>query len=226
MGYVGSTYSIPFQTSGLNFNKNVDGVPPNGLSIARNVNLHEGGVGTRGGTTKDNSTAVTSSPDIRGLYYFRLNNSTDFKVFATSAGSVYKDTTTTIKTGMSSSNKFWFETFENTLYICDGASVVQTWDGSAGSTSAITSPATDWSGSDQPDQIVKHGKGNSERLWAKGLATKPMNVYYSTLGTGTDFLTGTAGVVQIDTGDGIGIVGLVEFGDNLLAFGKRNTSFL
>src|SRR3989338_5894283 len=137
MCYVGSTYSIPFQTSGLNFNKNVDGVPPNGLSIARNVNLHEGGVGTRGGTTKDNSTAVTSSPDIRGLYYFRLISGTAFQIFWTSAGSLYKNTTTTIKTEMSTTKKFWFETFEDTLYIVDGTTTPQTWNGVAAETSAI-----------------------------------------------------------------------------------------
>lgn len=223
MSYAGETYVIPFQAAGLNLNKNIDSIPPSGLVLARNVNLHEGGLGTRGGTSKDNSTAVTGSPDIRGLYYFRLNNSNDFKVFGTSAGNVYRNSTTTIKTGMSSSNKFWFETFENTLYICDGASTVQTWDGVAAGTSNITNPATDWSGADQPDQIVKHGKGNSERLWAKGLATKPMNVYYSTLGDGKDFLNATAGFMQIDTGDGFGIVGLVDFADQLFAFGKRNT---
>ena len=223
MSYVGETFVIPFQTSALNFNKNIDSVPPSGLVIARNVNLHEGGLGTRGGTTKDNTTAVTDSPDIRGLYYFRLNDTTSFNVFATSAGNVHKNSTDTIKTGMSTSNKFWFETYENTLYIVDGGSTPQTWDGVAASTSNITTSATDWSGANQPDQVIKHGRGVSERLWAKGVTSQPGSVYYSDLGLGTDFLNGTAGQVVIDTGDGFGVVGIIEFGDQLFAFGKRRT---
>jgi hypothetical protein len=223
MGYVGQTYVIPFQTSGLNGNKNIDTIPANGLVLARNVNLHEGGIGTRGGTTKDNETAVTSSPDIRGLYYFRLINGNDFKVFATSAGSVYQNSTTTIKTGMSSSNKFWFETFENELYIVDGASTPQTWDGAAAGTSNITTSSGDWSGSNQPDQIIKHGRGLSERLWAKGVANRPGGIDYSSTGDGKVFSGGTSGKITIETSDGFGITGLIEFGDTLFAFGKRQT---
>ena len=223
MGYVGQTYVIPFQMSGLNLNKNIDSIPPTGLVVARNVNLHEGGIGTRGGTTKDNTTAVTSSPDIRGLYYFRLINGNSFNVFGTSAGSVYQNSTTTIKTGMSSSNKFWFETFENTLYIVDGATTPQTWDGVAASTSNITTVSADWTGSNFPDQIIKHGRGNSERLWAKGVSNRPEGVDYSELGNGGIFSGGTSGKITIETGDGFGIVGLIEFGDSLFAFGKRQT---
>mgnify|MGYP001581412397 CR=1 FL=1 len=207
----------------MNLNKNLDSIPPSGLVVARNVNLHEGGIGTRGGTTKDNSTAVTDSPDIRGLYYFRLKNGNDFKVFATSAGSVYKNTTDTIKTGLSTANRFWFETFENELYIVDGANAPQTWNGVAAGTTAITSSATDWSGTSQPDQIIKHGRGVSERLWAKGCTSNLESVYYSDLGNGQNFLTGTAGKLAIETYDGFGIIGLMEFGDKLFAFGKRQT---
>ena len=223
MSYVGETYQMPFDTSGMNFNQNIDKIPPNAMVLARNVSLHEGGVGTRGGTQKDNSTVVTGAPDIRGLYHFRLISGTDFKVFGTSAGELFKNSTTTIKTGMSTANKFWFETFENTLYIVDGDTAPQTWDGSAAGTSNITTAATDWSGSNQPDQIIKHGRGVSERLWAKGVASQPGTIYYSDLGNGQDFLNGTAGRVVIDTGDGFGIVGIIEFGDQLFAFGRNRT---
>lgn len=221
MGYAGQSFQIAFDSSALNGNKNIDKIPPNGLLIARNVNLHEGGISTRGGTSKDNSTAVSGAPRIMGLYYFRLKNGNDFKVFAGNDGKVYRNSTTTIRTGGSTSNKYSFETFENNLYIVDGATRPQRWNGAAASTSSMTTVSSDWSGSDWPDQIIKHGYGASERAWAKGVPTFREGVYYSVNGDGDDFGSAGSGKISIETSDGFGVVGLVEFGDTLMAFGKN-----
>ena len=85
----------------------------------------------------------------------------------------------------------------------------------------MTTISADWSGSDFPDQMVKHGFGNSERAWAKGVTAYPEAVYYSVNGDGDDFGGSGSGKISIETSDGFGIVGLVEFGDTLIAFGKK-----
>jgi hypothetical protein len=183
MGYTGNTFQILCSKGGLNGGKNIDAIKPEAmLSPTRNINLNENGRGKRGGTAHLYNAALTGTPNIMGLYDFTLVDTTQFIIAACKDGKVYKDDTNTIKTGMSTTNWFSFETFENELFICDGASKPQTWDGSAASTSDITSVPTDWTGSNYPQQLIKHGRGVSERLWAVGFSGTPQNVYASANG--------------------------------------------
>ena len=216
MGYAGKTYQIPYDKGGFTYNENTDLVAPNMMvAPSRNVNLHRNGRGKRGGTTKVNGTAVSGAPRIMGLFDFQLAASS-FQVFAANDGKVYKNTTTTIKTGMSTSNFFSFAVMAQELYIADGASTVQTWDGAAAGTSNITTPAGDWA-TTPPIQMIAHGRGASRRMWAIA-GTK---VYYSSLANGKEFSGGTSGSIQIDTQDAYGLVGGVEFGNRLIVFDRR-----
>lgn len=222
MGYRGNTYQIPCSKGGFNYNENTDLIDPTMfVSPSRNINLHRNGRSKRGGTSKVNSTAVSGGPRIVGLYDFRLSSSS-FQVFATADGKLWKDTSTTIKTGLSTSNKFSFEVFGGELYVCDGDTTPQTWNGVAAGTSNLTTPASDWSGSDQPFQMIAHGRQASRRMWA----LYSNAVYYSALGDGKDFSTASGGgKITINTGDAVGLVGGVEFGDRLIVF-SRDKAFI
>ena len=222
MPYKGSTWQVPFSRGGFNGARNYDGIPSEAfVEPTRNINLHQAGRGRRGGTQKVNGTAVTSVNKVLGGYEFRLKNGTQFIVFLGDNGGLYKNYTTTIKTAMSTTAMPSFETFENELFVCDAQTSPQTWDGVAAGTSNITTPAADWSGANQPSFLIKHGRGNSERLWFSGVDSKEEVLYYSSNGNGKVVSGGTSGTIAIETKDGFGIVGCFEFGDRLFACGKR-----
>lgn len=217
MGYSGQTFRVPFHVGGFNYNANVDNVPPEGMLLCRNIDLQDGGRASRGGTAKINGSALSGTPSGRGGFDFQLGASTSFQVFATSDGKLWKNTTTTIKTGLSTTNPFSFDVFGNELYICDGDTTPQTWDGSAGATSNLTTPAADWSGGNQPFQVIAHGRGASRRMFY----LYSNAVYYSSLANGKVVSGGTSGKITIDTGDAIGLVGGFEFGNRLIVFSKK-----
>lgn len=188
---------------------------------SRNINLDENGRGKRGGTAHVDASAMADTPQVMGIYDFTLENGNQFIIRALKDGKVYKNLATTIKTGLSVANYFSFETFDNELFICDGASTPQTWDGSAATTSDITSSPTDWAAGNNPQQMIKHGYGNSERMWAVGCPNTPNSVYASYDGDAKDFSDAHVITINIETGDGFGIIGAVEYGDRLMCFGKR-----
>ena len=224
MGYIGKTFNIECAKGGLTGNDNIDMIEPQSmLSPSRNLNLNRNGRERRGGTAHVNAAAFTDTPQVMGVYDFTLIDSTQFIISALKDGKVYKDDTNTIKTGMSTTTFYSFETFEDELFICDGKTKPQTWNGVAGATSDITSVPTDWTGTNYPQQLIKHGRGVSERLWGVGLPSNPNIVYASANGDGNDFSDTNVVTINIETGDGFGVIGGIEFGDRLLCFGKNKT---
>ncbi len=222
MAYAGGTYRIPCNRGGLSHNQNTDLIPPEMLvAPSRNVNLHEGGRRKRGGTAKVNETAVSGTPQIMGGCDFQLTT-TNFQVFLANNGSLYKNTTTAIKTGMSTTNYPSFAVFENELYICEGDTTPQTWNGVAAGTSNITTPNGDWSGSSQPFQVIVHGRGASRRVFYLFEST----VYGSSTGDGKVVTGGTSVFFPIDTGDAVGLTAGAEFGNRLVLFGRRQAYIL
>lgn len=216
MPYSGKTFQIPCSTGGFNHNPNLEAIAPNAMiDPSRNINTHNGYRQPRGGTAKINGTAVSGTPQIMGIVDYILPAGTQFIVFATNDGKIYKNSTTTIKTSLASSVNMNFTIFNDTLYCCNGSNVVQTWDGAAGATSNITNPAADWT-TNQPIQMLVHGKGASERLWAV-CGTK--NIYASANGS-DNFVTGVINF-SIETKDEYGLIAMLEWQDNLIAFGKR-----
>src|SRR3990167_1509320 len=170
VAYRGQTYQIPFSSGGVNYSRNFEEIPSTGMvDPTKNINLFEGGRAKRGGTSHVNDTAISGVSTILGGYQFRLLSGTTFTMFLGDDGGLYKNTTTTIQTGLSTTARPCFETLENELYFFDGQTRPQTWDGAAAGTSNITTPAADWSGTDQPKYVLKHGLGASQRLWAMGV---------------------------------------------------------
>lgn len=214
-------YIVPCERGGMNHSLNIDAIPPEAMvHPTRNINLHEGGRATRGGTGKVNLSAVTDAPQIMGIYDFIKQDGTQNIVLLCTDGKLYKssDLVTPLHTFASTAKYPHFEVFEDTLYICNGANRPQTWDGVAGATSNLTTPAADWTGSNNPIQLISHGKGNSRRLWA----ILPSGVYASALGDGNEFVTG---VVYIPIDSESGLVGGIEKGDRLIVFSK-NKAFI
>lgn len=224
MGYVGQTFRIGCERGGFSHNPNIDaGQPTDMVSPSRNINYEENGRRKRGGTSHLYGAAISGTPEIMGLYDFTLRDSTNHVIIATNAGKVYRDNTNTIKaSGMSTSNFFDFETFDNELYIADGENTPEKWTGS-GNTSTLTDIPSDWTGSNFPQQLIAHGRGASRRLWALGCPTTQHTIYASANGDGDDFSDANVTTINIETGDGFGIVGGIEFGDRLIAFGKNRT---
>ena len=223
MAYSGVTYSIVWGKAGLNYNTNVDSIPENALVWpSRNINLNNGGLQKRGGTSKINGTVIADAPRLMGIYDFLKVGGSQFIVFTTADGKIWKNANTTIKTGLGATKHSQMEMFDNELFISNGYNVPQTWDGSAGSTSDLSSIPSDWTGTNYPAYIVRHGRGNSERMWAFGCPSKPYNIYVTPNGSGKDFSDANVTTLTIDTGDGFGIVGGVVFSDKLLMLGRKD----
>ena len=222
LGYRGKTNTIPSIVGGWNANPNIDEIPPTSLVDIRNINLHLGGRKTRGGIDKVNGTVITDAVIVTGGCRFRLENGNEFIVTATTDGKIQKDYNTELKTGLSTGKYSMFETFNELLYVCNGADRPQTWDGTANATTNLISVTSDWTGTNWPKHILKHGKGISESLWAYGCPSNLKRIYISKNGT-DDFSDAEVTKIDIETGDGFGIVAAVEYGDNMFCFGKRKT---
>jgi len=224
LAYTGKSFVIDCSRGGFCGLRNIDAIPAEMMiEPSRNVNINVGVRKPRGGTSKLYPAAFSGAPHIMGLYKFRLANATEFIMAATKDGKLYKNATTTIKTGMSTSDYFSFETILDTLFVADGATQVQTWNGVDVATADITTPALDWGGAyDYPFQVMQHMNGNSRRLFALNKDA----LYWCIGDTPTDFNGTGSGVIYGDTGDGIGFVGMIEFGKRLFVFGKTQVWYL
>ena len=222
MGTRYKTYEIDCSRGGLNGNPNVDTLPPYAMIYpTRNLNLHLGTRQARGGSSYVDLAAMTGAPTILGGHDFTLRAGTQFIIRAASDGKIYKDKTTSIKTGLSATAFPCFLTADNKLFYCNGVDIVQTWDGAAAATSAITEPAADWAAS-QPHQMLIHGRGASLRAWAINPTTLYASKNFAAAGDFKYFVTG-AESIYIDTNDGFGLQGMVEKSKELFLFGKTQT---
>lgn len=215
MGYVGNTAQIIMEQAGFTFRRDDKMAFPAALvDGSKNINFLEGGISKRGGTTLVSIGSIpVSVPSGRGIYNFRLQNGNTFLVFATSDGIVYHTNySNSIASGMSTSNFFNFSTFNNEMYIADGATVPKYWTGS-GSVSSVTA-ATSWATTGYPFQLIPHSRGANGRIWA---ITKG-SVWASANNDGHDF--SDANVIEIPIYTESGLVGGVDFGGTLMVFSK------
>lgn len=185
------TYQIPCGLGGIVKSSNLDDIDPRNLLVGQNITTENGVWEKRPGTSKRNAVAISGAPKVVGVYDFLKQNGTRLFVACTSNGNIYNETagpafTTTIKTGLGTDKKYTFETFNDEVYVCNGFDAVQTWDGIATGTSALTTPPTDWAGNNQPIAII----GHNNRLWGFGNANQPNIAYYSIINNGKNF-TGT-----------------------------------
>jgi hypothetical protein len=222
MGYQGNAYPIDFSQGGLTGNRNHDAVQSYMMVWpSRNINLHRSVREKRGGTTHVYGAALNGAPQVMGLYDFRLLDGTRYIVSATGDGKLYKDDTSTIKTGMSTSNFFNFATGENKLFIVDGSTQMQVWTGT-GSAADVAHPAADWT-SAPPFQVVLHRRGNSQRMCAINSTNLYISKSYTAAGDMEDFSETGSTDFPIQTGDGWGLIGQIENNNELWLFGKTST---
>lgn len=223
MPYAGKTYSIKLGQTGFNHNKNIDAIPAYSMvDPSINVILNEGGIRKRGGTAQVDTSSM-GAVSVTGLFDFRLAAGTQFIVRATSDGKLWKDMSTTIKTGWTADKKVHILQSGDEVIFCNGADLPTVWDGVAGSTTNLANVPTDWTGSNYPQQMIIHGSGNSVRNWALGCPSTPNIIYVTPDGTPKDFAQATVLTFNIETGDGSGIIGGVEFGDKLVLFSKTRS---
>jgi len=228
MGYIGNTYQLPFNRGGMSHNINMDLIDDKAMvHPSRNIDISHGGRQKRDGTALvyDSATKIGSSDSqIMGLAEFRTYAGDQFILAINDSGDIYSSSTNTIATGLTGEEWFDFEVMDDNVFITNTQNVPQTWDGLIAATCDITSPADDWTtAGDYPQQFVKHGRANSERLWGIGTPSYRYRVYASANGNGKSFASTDVVTVDIETGDGFGILGGAEFGDRLFCFGKNQT---
>lgn len=224
MGYAGQTYTVPCNRGGFNHSPNYSAIPPESMiHPSRNINMHRGGRESRGGTSKVNASAGYGGVRIMGAYDYTNAAGTQQTVVVTADGKIWKDATTTIKTGWGTGKRASFAVMNNLLYICNGYDRPQTWNGTDAATADLAAIPTDWTGINWPKQLLVHGAGNSERMWAIMPAGKK-TLYASKDNNGVaiaDFADANVLTFNLETGDYVGLTGMFEFGDRLFVLGKR-----
>lgn len=219
MGYRGQTMHMPMNAVGFQFNRNTDLLIPTALvEGTRNVDFHEGGVSKRGGSALYLGAAIAGAPIMRGDYDFRMRNGNHFIMFATSAGKIYQTNEAgLLKTGKSTNNFFHFSTFNDKVYICDGASAPEYWDGAAALTTAVLAPTSWTTNNSWPFQIVQHARGANARNWA---ITRE-GVWASKNNDGTDFSDAQVKFIPVYAEGGL--VGGFDFNGTLFVWNKTKT---
>ena len=220
MGYNGDSFKIPCNRGGLNADANTDLIAPEMMILAKNINLHEGGRGKRGGTAKVNGTVITDTPIVTGVYDFMIPGGSAAVVFGTSDGKIWKSTSATITTGLTASKKPCFETAGKKLFVCNGYNPPLSWDGGAGNMVALANIPADWTGTNYPSQFLMHGRGNSQRLWALGCPGTPYTIYVTPNNSFENFADASVSTFNIDTGDSFGVFAGVDHLDKMICFGK------
>ncbi len=217
---------IPIGLKGLNGNANQSQIPIDALITAENVTFESGTVQKEGGTAEYTTSGVgadaatPSDVSIIAGTEWNHDGSTQRIVIVTSDGSILRDDgsgafTTTLASGLTVSGEYpvFVEggkeaAANNRKLICfTGLNSPQVLSGNGASTSAVTTPPADWSGSNQP----RWGFSHEGRIFAGGNTNDPHRVYYSTASDHENWTGEGAGSLNIYPGDGEKLVGGVSF---------------
>ena len=210
------TYRVGMQFGGFNGSPNVDIIPPESMiHPTRNIDMSHGGREKRGGCAILGST-ITGTPQILRHFQFRRLTATAQVLSHGNDGVIYKDYTTSIKTGRSTTQAGDFLYYRDNCYFVDGSTAPQTYDGTT--MSNLGNLSADWSGVNFPGKLLKRGRGASERILAWRTPSNLDGLYYSNDET-DNFSAG--GKLRIDTGDGFGIIGVEEFGRQAVILGQK-----
>ena len=215
MGYSGTQFRMPLTDTGFRDDRNTQLLPPTALlTPSCNLNYHENGLSKRGGTA-----IQVAGQGQAGQGMFQFLTPTIQKLVFVSNGVLYNSNYSNVLfSGFSKTNPVNFCQTSKYVFAADGQANPQYWDGSAGSSSAVT-PAASWTGN-MPIQMVIHtraGSGAGDRLWA----VTPDSLWYSDINAPTNFGSGTAGQLPIDSIGGL--VGAYDLGGQLFAFSKTQT---
>lgn len=226
MAFKGQTYRLAFSEGGLNGGDNYDLIPESSMTApSRNIDMHNGLREKRGGSTKDNSVAITAGPKCLGIGQYVPSSGTADILSGHSDGKLWKNQTTALKTGMSQTNRYNFVQAGDIVVACDGATTPQVYTGGS-STADITTSAADWTGSNQPSFMVLHSRGASRRLVAFGAGGNLNSWYMSPSGSYQDFSSGSVLKFTGDFGDSFGATAAIDFNAEMLIFGKQRTLIL
>mgnify|MGYP001571837569 CR=1 FL=1 len=213
-------YPIPMDRGGFSYNPNIDTIPIWAMvDNTKNLMLDKGGRRPRGGTT--HVTGVSMASRVMGIKQYKASG-TNFILRATADGKIYKNDTDTINTGWATSKKVRFEIMNKLIFAANGYDRPKYWDGSAGSMTNLTTLHADWTGTNFPSKFIIHGRGVSRRMWAIGCPSTPYSVYFSKNDDPNDFsVGGGGGVIDVDTGDDVGVLDFIVYGDRLFVGGKN-----
>jgi len=185
----------------------------------------DGGFHKVGGTAKFSAAQITESAaavTIGGLYDYWTQGTSgvEGQSVVLYAGTKYLSmdpttgVTTVRKTGLESGKRPCFEVFKDQIILTTTSTVdaPQTWDQSAGSTSALGGSPPKFS------VLAKH----KNRLFAAGVATNGSRLYYCATLDATTWSGLDAGSIDIDPDDGDRITGLASHKNELLVFKGPN----
>jgi hypothetical protein len=219
MAFSGETAELLIGIDGFTGTKNHAIVTPGQLLVAENITYENGTLQKEGGSSKYNSSAISGTPTIQGGWDWHPTDGTQRMLVLLSDGDLKKDTgggdfTVDLKTGMNVSNVVGVfvdggkEAAANNRknFLFTGSNVVQVISADGATTSNITAPPGDWSGSNQPTTGAIH----ENRLWGGGNANDPHRVYASLPTNHEDFTT-TALNFSIYPGEGQKIVQIMSF---------------
>lgn len=218
---------IPLGQGGLNGSKNMSQVPIIALIKADNITYENGTIEKEGGAAKYNSSAISGTPKILAGHDWNHDGGTQRMVVYTDAGALLKDTgagtfAVTLASGLTTTSGLanfaegGKEVAANNrkLFIYTGNNAVQVLSADGATTTALSTPPADWSGSNQPTFGLIH-----ENLhWAGGNANDAHRMYYSLITNHEDFTTAGAGSVAIYPGVGEKLVGAVSFKGGMVCF--------
>jgi hypothetical protein len=128
--YKGKTLELSPAIGGMVGSEEYEKISPTDLvEPTRNLNLDEKGYKKRGGTSKVNTTPISGSPQVKGLLQAIFADGTKSLITGCSDGKLYKDYTTVMKTGLSTSNYFNMLFADDKVFICDNTNLPRVWEG-------------------------------------------------------------------------------------------------
>lgn len=219
MAYTGNTAMLSCSQGGLTGAKNIDDIAEYMMVYpSRNIILEKNGRRKRGGTAHVYSAAYTGTPSMLGVYEALFESGTSYLLAATAGGAIYKNGSDTIATGLGTTLPYSFAMGENKVFIADGVNKPRVWTGS-GSVAEVSEPASDFA-TIPPFQMMLHGRESSQRMLALNRKGLYFSATYASAGDMEKFSTG-AETIFVDAGEGSGLVGMTEFGGDIILFSKK-----
>jgi hypothetical protein len=98
MGFAELKFNLPMLNVGIGLSRNDLLIPPNIFENIRNCDIHQLGLGKRGGTSLEDN--MSGNPRVTGLKQFISKAGDRYVLRATGDGKLWKDNSNTIKTGL------------------------------------------------------------------------------------------------------------------------------
>lgn len=221
MAYRGFQARIICGAGGLNANDNAFRVPVTDLVRAVNITFDGDAWRKAPGSTAFDTTAVAGSPTpiLRDGTDWHPDNATQRIVTFWDSGAVYKEVSgnvdsVTLVSGLVGTGPSmfveggaWNAATSRKLFLFSKGNPVNVLTGDGATMSTITSPPTDWSGTNQP----VGGGILGGRLYGFGNLNWPHAIYFSGIDAHEDFVTGSPPIPSVFPGEGERIAAVIPF---------------